>query len=79
VAYKFQTRNNKVKLLMEYESVTQEVLLPENQYCGMLNNFIMCAFHGTQDFRTVLNSLQVFFSICGVTVSIAATILSFSS
>jgi hypothetical protein len=28
VVYSFQTRNNKIKLLMEYESVTQKVLLP---------------------------------------------------
>jgi hypothetical protein len=26
VAYNFQTGNNKIKLLMEYESVTQKVL-----------------------------------------------------
>jgi hypothetical protein len=26
VAYNFQTENNKIKLLMEYESVTQKVL-----------------------------------------------------
>jgi hypothetical protein len=28
MAYNFQTRNNKIKLLTEYESVTQKVLLP---------------------------------------------------
>jgi hypothetical protein len=28
VAYNFQIGNNKIKLLAEYESVTQEVLLP---------------------------------------------------
>jgi hypothetical protein len=28
VAYNFQTGNNKIKLLMEYESVTQKNLLP---------------------------------------------------
>jgi hypothetical protein len=27
MAYNFQTRNNKIKLLMEYESVTQKVLI----------------------------------------------------
>jgi hypothetical protein len=27
VAYNFQTRNNKIKLLTEYESVTQNVLI----------------------------------------------------
>jgi hypothetical protein len=27
VAYNFQTRNNKTKLLMQYESVTHKVLL----------------------------------------------------
>jgi hypothetical protein len=26
MAYNFQTRNNKIKLLMEYEGVTQKVL-----------------------------------------------------
>jgi hypothetical protein len=28
VAYNFQTANNKIKLLMEYESVIQKVLFP---------------------------------------------------
>jgi hypothetical protein len=28
VAYNFQTRSNKIKLLTEYESVTQKVLIP---------------------------------------------------
>jgi hypothetical protein len=28
VAYNFQTGKNKIKLLTEYESVTQKVLLP---------------------------------------------------
>jgi hypothetical protein len=28
MAYNFQTRNKKIKLLMEYESVTQKVLIP---------------------------------------------------
>jgi hypothetical protein len=27
VAYNFQTRNNKIKLLLQYESVTQKVLI----------------------------------------------------
>jgi dynactin complex subunit len=60
VAYNFQTRNNKIKLLTEYESVTQKSLIP-------LESILQ-------------NTKQLLFSsICGVTVSIAATILSFSS
>jgi hypothetical protein len=48
VAYNFQTGKKKIKLLMEYESVTQKVLLPlESMLHNAKKNFNMRAFHGT--------------------------------
>jgi hypothetical protein len=44
VAYTFQIGNNKINLLTEYENVTQRVLLLQNQYCRILNNFNMRSF-----------------------------------
>jgi hypothetical protein len=37
VAYNFQTRNNKIKLLMEYESVTQKVLFGKAILAALLS------------------------------------------
>jgi hypothetical protein len=38
VAYNFQTRNNKIKLLTEYESVTQKVLIPWTKCLWQIGN-----------------------------------------
>jgi hypothetical protein len=67
VAYNFQTRNNKIKLLTEYESVTQKVLIPLK---SILQNAKQLQ-HARLSWHVRCPS--------GVTVSIAATILSFSS
>jgi hypothetical protein len=37
VAYNFQTRNNKIKLLMEYESVTQEILFGNVELAALMS------------------------------------------
>jgi hypothetical protein len=47
MAYNFQTRDNIIKLLMEYESVTQKVVRSSELMLKMLNNFNMRAFHDT--------------------------------
>jgi hypothetical protein len=47
VAYIFQTGKSKIKLLKEYENVTQKVLLLIEPALQMLNNFIMRVFPGT--------------------------------
>jgi hypothetical protein len=49
----------------------------QNQYCKMLSNFNMRAIRDMSKQYSIF--LQVFSSICGVTVSIAAKFLSFSS
>jgi hypothetical protein len=38
LAYNFQTSNNKIKLLMEYESVTQKVLIPLTKCLWQIGN-----------------------------------------
>lgn len=48
VAYNFQT-GNKIKLVMECESVAQKCYYLQNQYCGMLSNSSMHAFCGVYD------------------------------
>jgi hypothetical protein len=73
VAYNFQT-GEKIKLLTGYESGTEKVLSliqPMLQNAKQLSWHVRCPC-GIQF------PLQVFSSICGVTVSTAATILSFS-
>jgi hypothetical protein len=73
MAYNFQTRNNKIKLLTEYESVTQKVLISLEsilQNAKQLQH--ACLLWHTRCPSGISISLQVFSSICGVTVSIAA-------
>jgi hypothetical protein len=43
----FQTGSNKIKLLTEYENVTQKVLLPLESTLQNAENFNMRAFRGT--------------------------------
>jgi hypothetical protein len=69
VAYNFQIGNNKIKLLMEYENVTEKVLL--------LIESIQQIAKQLQHARLFVArkiSLKVFSSILGVTVLIAATL-----
>jgi hypothetical protein len=47
VADNFQIGKNIIKLLTEYENVTQKFYYLLNKCCNMLNNFNMRAFHGT--------------------------------
>jgi hypothetical protein len=43
----FKPRKNKMKLLTEYEIVTQNVSLSIESMCGMLNNFYVRIFRST--------------------------------
>jgi hypothetical protein len=47
VAYTFQTGNNKIKLLMEYENVTKKVLLPMESIPQNAKQLQHGAFRGT--------------------------------
>jgi hypothetical protein len=70
----------KIKLLTEYDSVTQEVLLSVESIMQNAKQLQICApFLACKMSKWYPIMLQVFSSICNVTVLIRATILGFSS
>jgi hypothetical protein len=78
VAYNLQIDCNQIKLSEKYESVTQKVFLfieEVGQNAKQLQHARL-SYHVRWPSGI---SLQMFLSICGVSLSIAATILSFSS
>jgi hypothetical protein len=80
VACNFQNGKYKIKLLAEYESLTQQVLLFVESV--LQNAKQLQHMHLSWHVRYpsgIQFPPQVFSSICGLTVSIAETILIFSS
>jgi hypothetical protein len=75
MANNFQTGKNKIKLLTEYESVTQKVLSPVEP---ILQNAQQLQKVACKMSKWYSISLQMFSSIYGVTFSIAATTLPVS-